>query len=123
MPVSFVKEVLADGKPAIRVDGHPDSPLRFRVRMLDRDLRYGASGEPPELLVKVMAYQVGPTGATVMGGEGPILRQSITAESLALGPQSMLNERISMSRGAIRKALRGLTDMGAVVQMSSELVD
>ena len=121
MPVK--REILSDGKAAIRVDGHPASPLWFRVRLLDKSLRYGASGEPPELLVKVSAYQVDSSGAVIPGGEGPILRQSITAESLALGAQSMINERKSIAKQAIEKAVRSLVDIGNIAQLPTELVD
>ena len=123
MAVVPVRVVLPDGRAAIRIDGHPGSPLWFRVRLLDKDLRYGASGEPPELLVKVIAYQVDSSGGAILGGEGPVLRRSITAESLALGMQSLTSEKISISRAAIKKAIKSLNDIGNTAQFPTELVD
>ena len=123
MPVTFTKQVLTDGKRAIRVDGAPFSPAWFRVRLLDKSLIDGASGEPPELLVKAAAYQVDATGATVTNGEGPVVRRYITAYSLSLGVASMSNEKKSIVKEAVKKAARSLADIGTVAQISREMVD
>ena len=123
MAVTFVREVLTDGKVAIRVDGAPFSPAWFRVKLLDKDIIDGASGEPPELLVKAAAYRVDASGVTVPGGEGPTINRFITAESLALGAQSMTNERKSIVKAAVKKAARSFADIGDIAQLPTELVD
>ena len=123
MAVTFVRELLPDGKAAIKVSGAPFSPVWFRVRLLDRDIVHGASGEPPELLVKVEAYQVDSTGAVVINGEGPVVRRTITATSLAMGAVAMVGERRSIAKEAVMKAARSLMDIGTVVRMVKELVD
>ena len=123
MAVTFSRVLLPDGKPAIRVDGAPFSPAWFRVRLLDKHLVDGASGEPPELLVKVKAYQVDSVGVVVADGEGPIVRRLITAASLAAGTPAMMERRKSIVKEAVKKAARSLVDMGTVVQISREMVD
>ncbi len=124
MAVTFVREILTDGKAAIKVNGAPFSPAWFRVRLLDKDLVYGPAGVgSAELMVRAAAYQVDATGATVADGEGPNIRRRITSDSLALGTVSMTNEKKSIARQAIKKATQSLVDIGAIAQMSSELVD
>ncbi len=123
MAVTFTREVLTDGKAAIRVDGAPFSPAWFRVRLLDKSLVEGASGEPPELLVKAAAYRVDAAGLDVVDGQGPIIRRLITAESLAAGGPAMTERRKSIVKEAVRKAARSLADIGTVAQMAKELVD
>lgn len=121
--MTFTREVLTDGKAAIRVDGAPFSPVWFRVKLLDKDIIDGAASEPPELLVKVSAYRVDASGLAMAGWEGPMVRRTITAESLALGSQAMLNERKSISKHAIKKAIRSIAEIGLVAQLGVELVD
>ena len=123
MALAFVRVLLADGKVAIRVDGHPSSPMWFRVRLLSKEMVESAANEPPELKVKIEAYQVDSNGAIIPDGAGPVLFRTITAESLALGAQSMQNERVSLSKDAIRKAVRSITEIGPIGQLGVELVD
>ena len=123
MSITFTREVLTDGNPAIRIDGAPFSPAWFRVRLLDKDILDGAAGEPPELLIKAAAYRVDATGELITGGEGPLIRRSITAESLALGAAAMTGEKKSISKEAIKKAIRSLQDVGNIAQLSRELID
>ena len=123
MAATFRREVLTDGKAAIRVDGAPFSPVWFRVKLLDKDLVEGAAGEAPELLVKVAAYQVDATGAVILNGEGPVVRRFITATSLAMGTVAMTGEKRSIAKEAVMKAARSLADIGTIAQLANELVE